>query len=351
MLNAPIVGGNSRLHNSQLPKGRQLLGVSLGVGNWRLGVELCAAALILLASLGMAAAAQQGRQYPQRPVEMTVLFGGSSATIAQVLADAMSRDLGVPVAAVSRTGAGGAVGYAYVKTSPPTGYSIVWNSNSISTVFHSGNIDFDYRTFEPIARIGMEVPALAVRADSPWRALREFAAAAKTKRMRVGISGRGSFIHLVSAALFARLGVDVIYVPYGQGTAPAELLGGRVDAALQWPSQFTAQVQAKQLRVIAVTSGGRLPVLPDVPTAREQGYDVDLAMWRGLAAPRGTPKEVIARLEGAARRVVASPRFRELSAKLGFEPAFLPAAEFGALIARDDAAIAGLMAQLGLKRR
>lgn len=305
------------------------------------------AAVLLCATSGSVAAAQ----YPRQAVEMTVLFGGSSATIAQVLADAMSKELGAPVAAVSRTGAGGAVGYAFVKSSPPNGYTIVWNSNSISTVFHSGNLTFDYRAFDPVARIGMEVPALAVRSDSGWRTLNDFAAAARKKRMRVGISGRGSFVHLVSAALFNKLGVDVIYVPYGQGTAPAELLGGRVDAALQWPSQFKSQVDAKQLRVIAVTSTARVPVLPDVPTAKEQGVDVDMVMWRGLAVPKGTPKDVVARLQNAAQKVVASARFKEVSARLGFEPAFLPATEFGPLIARDDASIATLMTQLGLKRK
>jgi len=301
----------------------------------------------LAACAGPPEAGREAR-YPQRAVEMTVLFGGSSATIAQVLADAMAKELGVPVAPVSRTGAGGAIGYSFVRSSPPDGYAIVWNSNSISTVAHTGGIDFDYRAFEPIARIGMEVPALAVRADSGWATLADFAAAAKARRMRVGISGRGSFVHLVSAALFQKMGIDAIYVPYGQGTAPAELLGRRVDAALQWPSQFTAQVEARQLRVLAVTSPARIPVLPDVPTAKEQGIDVDLVMWRGLAAPKGTPPDVIAALEAAAERVVSSPRFRELSGKLGFEPAFLPAGEFGALVARDDAAIAGLMRQVGL---
>jgi tripartite-type tricarboxylate transporter receptor subunit TctC len=305
------------------------------------------ALLVAFASLGTAVQAQ----YPRQAIDMTVLFGGSSATIAQVLADALSKELGVPVAAVSRTGAGGAVGYSFVKSRPPNGYSIIWNSNSISTVSHSGAIDFDYRSFDPVARIGMEVPALAVRTNSGWRTLKDFAAAAKQKRMRVGISGRGSFVHLVSAALFSKMGIDVIYVPYGQGTAPAELLGGRVDAALQWPNQFTGQVSAKQLSVLAVTGGARIPVLPGAPTAKEQGYDVDLVMWRGLAAPKGTPKDAVTRLEAAARRVVASPRFKEVSTKLGFEPAFLPAFEFGALIARDDASIAALMAQLGLKRR
>ena len=120
---------------------------------------LIAGALLLLATIGPAAAAQ----YPRQAVEMTVLFGGSSATIAQVLADAMSKELGVPVAAVSRTGAGGAVGYSFVKSSPPNGYSIVWNSNSISTVFHSGNIDFDYRAFDPVARIAETGPVVTNR--------------------------------------------------------------------------------------------------------------------------------------------------------------------------------------------
>jgi len=288
--------------------------------------------------------------YPAQAIEMTVLFGGSSATIAQILADAMSTELGVPVAAVSRTGAGGAVGYSHVRSTSPDGYNIVWNSNSISTVFHGGNIDFDYKSFEPVARVGMEVPALAVRTDSGWATLKDFADAARTKRLRVGISGRGSFVHLVSVALFDKMGIDVTYVPYGQGTAPAELLGGRVDAALQWPSQFKAEADAKELRVIAVTSADRIPVMPAVPTAKEQGYDVELVMWRGIAAPRGTPKDVITKLEGAVRNVVTGPRFMELSAKLGFEPAFLPAAEFGALMANDDMEIAGLMKQLGLEK-
>jgi tripartite-type tricarboxylate transporter receptor subunit TctC len=318
----------------------------LSRGVTRAAVIVFAGALSALAGCGAA----PDRPYPAQPIEMTVLFGGSSATIAQILADAMSSELGVPVAAVSRTGAGGAVGYSHVKSSPPDGYQIVWNSNSISTVFHSGNIDFDYKSFEPVARVGMEVPALAVRTDSGWTSLADFAAAARAKRLRVGISGRGSFIHLVSVALFNKLGVDVTYVPYGQGTAPAELLGGRVDAALQWPSQFKSEADANELRVLAVTSAERIPVMPDVPTAKEQGYDVDLVMWRGLAVPKGTPKEVITRLEGAVQKVVAEPRFKELSANLGFEPAFLPAAEFGAQVADDDMAIAGLMKQLGLER-
>jgi len=309
------------------------------------------AAVSAAAALGLApVGAALAQEFPRQPVEMTVLFGGSSATIAQILSDAMSKQLGVPVAAVSRTGAGGAVGYSYVKETPPNGYNIVWNSNSISTAFHAGNMNFDFRAFDPVARVGMEVPVLAVRTESGWKTLKEFAAAGKKQKMKVAISGRGSFTHLASAALFDKMGIEVIYVPYGQGSAPVELLAGRVDAALQWPSQFKSHVEAGKLRVLAATSADRIPVMPDVATAKEQGFDVDVVMWRGVAAPKGTPKEAIAKLEDAVRKVVTSKEFQERSAKLGFEPAFLPTSEFGKLIARDDASIAKLMGELGLKK-
>jgi tripartite-type tricarboxylate transporter receptor subunit TctC len=309
------------------------------------------AALAACAALGLAPSGTvRAAEFPKQPVEMTVLFGGSSATIAQLLADAMSKQLGVPVAAVSRTGAGGAVGYSYVKSTPPNGYNIVWNSNSISTAHHAGNMDFDYKAFDAIARVGMEVPALAVRTESGWKTLKDFAAAAQKQKLKVGISGRGSFTHISSAALFDKLGADVVYVPYGKGSAPVELLAGRVDAALQWPSQFKSHVEAGKLRVIAVTSASRIPVMPDVPTAKEQGYNVDFVMWRGIAAPKGTPKEAIVKLQDAIRKVVESPEFKDRSAKLGFEPAFLPAGEFDNLIARDDDSIAKLMSNLGLKK-
>lgn len=313
----------------------------------RAGSRTLAAAVVLsLAPLATVLAAD----FPKQPVEMTVLFGGSSATIAQVLADGVSKQLNVPVAAVSRTGGGGAVGYSYVKSTPANGYNVVWNSNSISTAYYNGNMPFDFQAFDPVARVGMEVPALAVRSDSGWKNLKDFAAAGKKQKMKVGISGRGAFTHLASAALFEKMGIEVLYVPYGQGSAPVELLGGRIDAALQWPSQFKAQVDAGQLQVLAVTGSERVPLLPDVPTAKEQGFDVDVVMWRGIAAPKGTPKEAIDKLQSAIEKVVASPEFKGQSAKLGFETGFLPAVEFGKLIANDDAAIGKLMVQLGLKK-
>ena len=169
--------------------------------------------------------------------------------------------------------------------------------------------------------------------------------------MKVGISGRGSFTHLASAALFDKLGIEVVYVPYGTGSAPVELLGGRIDAALQWPAQFKAQADAGQLKILAVTGAERVPLIPDVPTAKEQGYDVDVVMWRGIAVPKGTPKDVIEKLDKAIQTVVLSPDFKQRSGTLGMEPAYLPAAEFGKVMASDDVTIGKFMLEHGLSKQ
>jgi tripartite-type tricarboxylate transporter receptor subunit TctC len=133
--------------------------------------------------------------FPDKPVQMTVLFGSTAKTIAQVLADEMSKALGKPVVPVFKPGGGGAVGYTFVGSQPPDGYNIVWNSNSISTSHLRGNMKLSYKDFEPIARISVESLVVAVKGDSPWKSLKDIAAAAKksSNKLKVGTSARGSF--------------------------------------------------------------------------------------------------------------------------------------------------------------
>lgn len=306
----------------------------------------------LLSSALIAFGGAAQAEYPEKPVDMTVLFGGTANTIAQLLSELMSNELGQPVVPVSRTGGGGAVGYSHVVSTAPDGYNIVWNSNSISTTHHTGRVPFDYTAFTPIARVSTEVPALAVNSDTGWETLADLAAAIGSMdgTLKVGISGKGSFTHLTSAALFDAMGVGdkVAYISYGQGKAPVELLAGRIDAAIQWPGQFASYVQAGELNVLAVTGDERVAVLPEVQTAQEQGVDVNISMWRGLAAPAGTSADVVAKLQAAAEAAVASEQFRSAAGNIGFSPAFLNADEFGALIEKDDAFYGDLLTELGM---
>lgn len=306
------------------------------------------------ATLAASAQAQEG-QFPHKaPIEITVLFpAGSSADVtARLLGDGMSRELGAKVIVVNRPGAGGAIGYKYVAAQKPDGYALVWNSNSISTTYHSGMMPFDYHAFDAVARVLVESPVIAVRGDSEWKTLGELVADAKSRpgRFTVGNSGIGSHTHISAVALFKAAGAEVVDVPFGAAQVVPSLLGGQVGAVVQLPAALSGYAKAGQVRLLAVLTSGRDPALAGVPTAREQGYDVSLEAWRGIAVPHGTPKFAIAALEAAIRKTAESPEFAQASARLGVRPAFMPAEEFGSLIAREDTELARIMQLIGLKK-
>jgi tripartite-type tricarboxylate transporter receptor subunit TctC len=317
-----------------------------------IGSCLVVAAAVLVAAPALA----QQQPFPQRkPVEMTVMFGAGSAAdvTARYLADGMAKDLNVPVPVVNRTGGGGAIGYNHVKQQKADGHSIIWNSNSISTNYHSGILQFDYTAFEAVARVSVETPVLAVRADAPWKTLKEMVEYAKANpgKVRIGNSGTGSHTHFASSALFITGGAKVVDVPFGEGQAVVNLLGSRIEGVVQLPAAIVPHVKSGDLRVLAVLGSKRDPIFPDAPTAQELGYSVSLDMWRGIAVPKGVPKPIVARLQDAIKHTVESAAFKDAGKAIGFMPAYLPADDFGRLIAGDDARLARVMADLGLKKQ
>jgi tripartite-type tricarboxylate transporter receptor subunit TctC len=167
----------------------------------------------------------------------------------------------------------------------------------------------------------------------------------------VGNSGIGSHTHISSVALFQAAGAKVVDVPYAAAQTVPNLLGGHVDVLVQLPGALAAQVKSGNVRLLAAMIPSRDPALPDVPTAKEQGIDVSLEAWRGIAVPKGTPAPVIVQLERAIRLTAVTPEFAQAADKLGVRPAFMPAAQFGELIAREDAELARLMRTIGLKKQ
>jgi tripartite-type tricarboxylate transporter receptor subunit TctC len=311
-----------------------------------------AAALLLIT----AAAPALAEPFPDRkPVEMTVMFGAGSAAdvTARYLADGMATALGVPVPVVNRTGGGGAIGYSHVKQQRPDGHSIIWNSNSISSNYHSGILPFDYSAFDAVARVSIETPVIAVRADAPWKTLKEFLEYAKANpgKVRIGNSGAGSHTHFSSSALFATAGAKVIDVPFGEGQAVVNLLGSRIEGVVQLPAALVSHVKSGDLRVLALLGSKRDQIFPDVPTANELGYAVTLDMWRGIAVPKGAPRPTIVKLQDAIKRTVESQPFKDAGKAIGFMPAYLSADDFSKVIANDDAKLAQLMNELGLKKK
>ena len=318
---------------------------------------MTAARLILLSS-GPAHAQISTLEAPasalRAPIEITVLFpAGSSADVtARLLAEGMAKRLGVQVIVVNRPGAGGALGYRHVAAQKPDGSSLVWNSNSISTTYHSGQLAFDYKAFDAIARVLAESPLLVVRGDAKWKTLTDFVIDTRAQRGKITVanSGVGSHTHISAVALFHAAGVEVTEVPYAAAQVVPSLMGGHVDAMVQLPGALAAQVKSGALRILSTITAVRDPAFPNVPTAREQGVEVALDAWRGVAAPRGMPKALTELLEKAIRETTESAVFAQAAERLGVRPWFAGAQEFGEQIAREDGETARLMAAIGLKK-
>ena len=290
--------------------------------------------------------------FPVRPMELVVPFAAGTApdSVARALAEGMSKELGQQVVVVNRPGAGGAIGYKFVQSRKPDGYTMVLNSNSISTVYYSGLTPFDYSAFDPIARVTLELPVLVVQSSSSLNNLKDVLAYTRKNpgAFRVGSSGVGSHMHLTSVAFFGGQSAEVTQVPFPTtGHVPA-LMGGHIEAVVTLPGTVAENVKSGALKVLGALSSAREPVFPDAPTAREQGYDFQSDLWRGITVPKGTPPAVIARLEEAVRKAVTSTEFKQMGERMGFLPAFQGSAEFGRTIASEDAQIAKVMTKAGL---
>jgi len=155
---------------------------------------------------------------------------------------------------------------------------------------------------------------------------------------------------LSSVWLFKASGFQVVDVPFNAAQVVPSLLGGHVDAVVQLPGALAGLIKAGNVRALVALSGARDPFFPEVPTAREQGMNMSAELWRGVTVPKGTPPRIVARLEDAIRKTVTSPEFTRATEKLLVAPAFLPAAEFGKMIAREDAEIARTVKALDIRQ-
>jgi len=267
-------------------------------------------------SLTMAGSLALAGTFPDKPVRLVVPFapGGGTDIIARTLAAGMGKELGQQVIVDNKPGAGTIIGTDNVAKSPADGYSIV-----IATFAHAINpsmvpkLPFSYETaFAPISLIGKGPNVLVVRADSPYKTAKDVIAAAKARpgKLTYASQGNGTSAHL-AGEMFTNLGkVQMTHVPYrGAGPAITDLLGGQVDMIFGTAAAVSSFVDSGKLRAIGVTTAGRSAAFEGVPPIADAvpGYQVE--SWYGLYAPAGTPTDVIAKLNSAAKKAANSPEF------------------------------------------
>lgn len=300
-----------------------------GRGNRRRGCAMKIAqvlSLLLLAPyLVTPTLAQQ--QYPNRPLRMVLPFppGGSTDILGRIVAQSLSEKLGQPVVADNRPGLGGYFGLDMASKAAPDGYTFT----IASLVYASGPVTYPDMKLNPqrdLASIGQisEAPNyVVVNLGVPAKSMKELVnhVRANPKKLHFSTSGVGSTLHLSAAMMNSVTKMDMVHVPYKGGGGPAmtAVLGGEVQVIVLGPASIQ-HFRSGKARALGVLSEQRVSVTPEVPTAREQGFDVVVAGWHGMLAPSGTPRAIIQRLNKHWVDSAASPEVKERLEKLGFFP-------------------------------
>jgi tripartite-type tricarboxylate transporter receptor subunit TctC len=310
----------------------------------------CAAGLI-------AAGGACAQAYPVKPIRIVVAYppGGPNDISARNVGQKLSELLGQPIVVENRPGAAGNIGSQQVAASPPDGYTLL-NGASALTIAPalSKNLQYDVvKDFAPISLTAVSSFVLAVHPSVPASSIKELIALARSHpgQLKYASSGVGAPPHLAGELLKRMAKVDILHVPYkGVGQSISDLVAGHIDMMFTSPPNAIPQVKAGKLKALAVSTSGRSPLLPGVPTIDESGLKgFEMGTWFGLLAPAGTPPEIVNRLNAATVKVVAMPDFRERISSQGLDPRSSTPAEFSAHIKAELAKFARIVREAGIK--
>ena len=264
--------------------------------------------------------------------------GGPNDTTARLIGQYLSGHFGQQFVIENRTGAGGNVGMEYALNATPDGYTVVFvgPNNAISATLYQ-KLPFDFiRDSVPVAGTMQLTNVMELNLDMPVKNLAEFIAYAKANAGKVNYAsgGVGTSLHLCGELLKVMAGIDIVHVPY-RGSAPAltDLLAGRVQALFDNIPGAVGQIRAGKVRALGVTAPQRVPALPDVPAMAETVPGYEASVWYGISAPRGTPPDVVAKLNQGVNAVLANPQLKERMQELGGDPMPLTPDAFGKLVA------------------
>jgi tripartite-type tricarboxylate transporter receptor subunit TctC len=301
-------------------------------------LRLAAGAVALPAASRIA----EAQAYPSLPVRLIVGFtpGSASDIVARFVGQWLSERLGQPFVIDNRPGAGGNIGTEAVVRAPADGYTLltVASSNAINaTLYDKLNFNF-IRDIAPVAAINREPNVVVVNPSLPTRTIPEFIAYAKANpgRINMASAGNGATSHVTGELFKMMADVNMVHVPY-RGGAPAltDLLAGQVQVFFPPMVVPIEQVRAGKLRALAVTTASRSQVLPDIPTVGEFVPGYESSIWFGLGAPKGTPAEIIDKLNQEINAALADPKIKARMAESGGNPLTGSPADFGKLIAEE----------------
>ena len=303
--------------------------------------RLLVLSLLCLAASGQLAGAAD---YPARPVKWVVAYppAGTTDVLARIVAQWLTDKMGQSFFIENKPGAGNNMGVEYVVNAPPDGYTmlLVNPANGINATLYK-NLTFNFiRDIAPVAGLVRTPNVMEVTPSLPVKTVAEFIAYCKAHPGKVNMasSGSGTSVHLSGELFKSMTGCDMVHVPYkGAGPALIDLLGGQVDVLFDNLPSSIGHIRSGKLRALAVTSQEREPSLPQLPTVGETVPGYEATAWFGIGMPKGTPREIIDKVNAEVNRALADPKMRDRLAELGGKPIAGTPEDFGKVIAAETA--------------
>jgi tripartite-type tricarboxylate transporter receptor subunit TctC len=307
-------------------------------------ISLCAGLTALaITTLGTARAEEDPLRYPTRAIHIVVGFtpGGGNDLIARIVGQKLSDSLGQPVIIDNKPGAGAIVATEYVAKSAPDGYTLLVGASGAMAINPAVYTKLPYdplRDFVPISELGSFPLILVVNASSPIKSVAELVAFARANPDKTNYSSSSAAFQLVTELFKQKTGAPMLEIPYkGANDSVMAVISGQVTATIADAGPISAQIKGGKVRALAVAAPGRTEDLPDVPTMKEAGADVDAVLWSGIFAPRQTPSAIVRKLEGELMRIVRDADVVARLKPLGIQPVGNTSSEFARILASDIA--------------
>lgn len=313
-------------------------------------------ALLALTAGGTAltpALAQADKSWPGKPIRFITPYppGGSSDIITRFIGERVSKALGQPVIVENKPGAGATLGTEYASRAAADGYTFfVGPTATVAIAPWLMKVGYSADSFAAVAKLSSSYGLIAARKDAPFNNYKEFVAAAKAQpgKFNFASNGVGSIVHMTGVLLHKQSGIEVTHIPYkGAVESMTDMLGGRID--VMYDPVTAPRVKAGELKGLATAGSERNPNLPDLPTLKELGFDMDTPSWFGLFAPKGTPADIVARMADETRKVLDSPGVRQQLLISAMYPDFEGPADFGKRVQNDAAFFRNLIQKEGIK--
>ena len=299
---------------------------------------------LAVAALGLAGVATQAQDYPTKPVKWVVAYppGGTTDILARLIGQYLSEHLGAQFVIDNRPGAGNNIGTEVVVNSPPDGYTLllVNPANGINATLYK-RLPFNFlRDIAPVAGITRVPNVMEVNPNFPAKTAAEFIAYGKANpgKINMASSGNGTSVHLSGELFMAMTGVKMTHVPYrGAGPALTDLIAGTVDVMFDNLPSSIEFIKSSKLRALAVTTDTRNEALPDVPVVADTVPGFEASAWFGIGAPKGTPAEIVEKINKSVNAALADPKMKMRLADLGGIPMGGTPADFGRVMASETA--------------